>query len=424
VTELLDLSVPELVALVRERRVGAVELTTACLDRITRGDDELRAWAHVDPELALEQARGLDAAAPFGPLHGIPVGIKDIIDTADQPTEHGSPIYAGNRPERDAPAVARLRAAGAVILGKTVTTEFALFQPPPTRNPHDPTRTPGGSSSGSAAAVAAGMVPLAIGTQTAGSVVRPASFCGIVGAKPTFGAIPTGGVKPCSATLDTVGAFSRDVEGAALALGVMADDVQRFTPARLGDRPRVGFCRTAGWDLIEPSTQAAILGAVERLSTDLEVIDVVLPAAFAELVEAQLAIMGTEARKELAWEREHHPEGLSEQLRRYLEQSASLAAGYEPALAVRERCRAELDAVFADLDVLLAPSVLGEAPPRDTTGDPVLCRSWTLLGTPTVAVPGIIGAAGLPVGVQVVAPPDRDDLALGGAIVLAERLGG
>jgi Asp-tRNA(Asn)/Glu-tRNA(Gln) amidotransferase A subunit family amidase len=422
VTDLLDHPVPELVTLLRDRRLSAVELTTACLERIGALDDQLHAWAHLDPEVALAQAREREAATPAGPLHGIPVGVKDIIDTADQPTEHGSPIYAGNRPERDATAVARLRGAGAVIIGKTVTTEFALFQPPPTVNPHDPERTPGGSSSGSAAAVAAGMVPLAIGTQTAGSVVRPASFCGIVGAKPTIRAIPTDGVKPCSGTLDTVGAFSRDVEGAALALGVMAGDVERFRPTRLGDRPRIGFARTAEWSLMEPGAQAVVEAAVQGLAQEADVIEVELPPSFAGLVAAQLTVMGTEALRELAWEREQHPDQLSDRLRTYLADSASLVDGYEEAMAERERCRGRLEAVFADIDVLLVPSVLGEAPPRETTGDPVMCRGWTLLGTPTVAVPGLTGPAGLPLGIQVVGPSGRDDLALGGARRVAELL--
>lgn len=414
----------DLLTQLRTGQRSAVEVTTDVLERIAAREEQLHAWVHLDVDLALARARALDAvpAAERGALHGLPVGIKDIIDTADLPTEHGSPIHAGHRPERDAAAVARLRAAGAVVVGKTVTTEFALFHPGPTVNPHDPTRTPGGSSSGSAAAVGAGTLPLAVGTQTAGSVVRPASFCGVVGAKPTLGAVPTAGVKPCSETLDTVGVFAADVEGAAIALGVLADDPPAFRPADLGDRPRIGFCRTPWWDALDPDAARTLEAAVGRLAGDLDVVEVALPAGFDGLVAAQQAVMGTEVLAALAHERTSAPERLSEHLRAYLEEAATLAAGYEDGLALAARCRTALPDVFADVDVLLAPSVLGEAPPLETTGDPLLCRAWTLLGTPTVAVPGLTGPAGLPLGVQVIAPVGRDDLALGGAARLAPLL--
>jgi Asp-tRNA(Asn)/Glu-tRNA(Gln) amidotransferase A subunit family amidase len=417
-------SVIDLVAAVRSREMSAVELTTDVLSRISARESDLRAWTHLDPDLALAQARALDAApGPRGPLHGIPVGVKDIVATADQPTANGSPIYAGDRPERDATLVARLRAAGAVVVGKTVTTEFALFDPGPTTNPHDPSRTPGGSSSGSAAAVGAGTLPLAVGTQTAGSVVRPASFCGIVGAKPTIGAIPTDGVKPCSPTLDTIGAFAQDVEGAALGLGVMAGDVARFHPAELGDRPRLGFCRTPWWDRVEPDAARRIEAAIDGLAGHLEVVEVALPSVFEGLLEAQLSVMGTEILRALAWEREHHPDQLSPRLRDELAEAESRVAGYDAALRLRQECQRQLPRVFDDVAVLLAPSVVGEAPSIDTTGDPVLCRPWTLLGTPTIAVPGLRGADGLPLGAQVIAPLGRDDLALGGARAVAARFG-
>jgi Asp-tRNA(Asn)/Glu-tRNA(Gln) amidotransferase A subunit family amidase len=411
---------PAAATLLGQLRTGqrsAVEVTTDVLERITAREDDLHAWAHLDAELALARARELDAlpAGERGPLHGLPVGVKDIIDTADLPTEHGSPIYAGHRPERDAPAVARLRAAGAVIVGKTVTTEFALFHPGPTVNPHDPTRTPGGSSSGSAAAVGAATLPLAVGTQTAGSVVRPASFCGVVGAKPTIGAVPTEGVKPCSETLDTVGVFAADVEGAGFALGVLADAPAAFRPADLGDRPRVGFCRTPWWDALDPAAAVTIEAAADRLARELDLVEVALPAGFDGLVAAQQAVMGAEVLRALTHERTTAADQLSDRIRAYLAQAETLAAGYEDGLALAARCREALPDVFAGVDVLLAPSVVGEAPPLDTTGDPLLCRAWTLLGTPTVSVPGLTGAAGLPLGVQVIGPVGRDDLALGGA---------
>lgn len=409
-------------AAVRDGQLSSQELVSDCLDRIAEHEPRLRAWAHVDREGALAQARQRDAEEPRGPLHGVPVGVKDILDTVDQPTCYGSPIHAGHQPASDATAVAALRDAGAVIVGKTVTTEFALFHAGPTANPHDPARTPGGSSSGSAAAVAAGTVPLAVGTQTAGSVVRPASFCGVVGGKPTFGAIPTEGVMPCAPTLDTVGAFGRGVDDVALALGVMAGDVDRFRPAPPGDRPRIGFCRTPQWDDLEPATRTRVEDAAERLARSVDVVEVALPGDFDGLVDAQVTIMGVEARRALAWERSHHPDLLSDELTAYLDGAADREDAYDSALALAARCRARLHEVFADPPVVLAPSVLGEAPPIATTGDPLLCRMWTLLGTPAIAVPGLHGPAGLPLGVQVLAAPGRDGLALGGASVVVDVL--
>jgi Asp-tRNA(Asn)/Glu-tRNA(Gln) amidotransferase A subunit family amidase len=407
-----------------ERRCEDIVRTS--LERIAAVEDDLLAWAYLDPELAIAQARALDRlpAAERGPLHGVPVGVKDIVDTADQPTAYGSAIYAGHHPTRDAPVVERLRAAGGVIVGKTVTTEFALFHPGPTRNPHDLERTPGGSSSGSAAAVAAGCVPLAIGTQTAGSVVRPASFCGIVGAKPTFGFVPTGGVKPCSHTLDTVGVLTRDVEDAGVALGVLADDPQAFRPV-LPRRPlRLGFVRTAQWEVLPPEVRGTIEDAIEQVSQAVDLVEVTLPPAFAGLVEAQRTIMGVEAARLLSSERRDHSALLSDQVRAYLDEGAALADGYDDALELTTRCRGLLDQALAGVDAAIAPAVLGEAPPLDTTWDSLLCRMWTLLGTPAVAVPGLRGAHGLPLGLQVVAPPRQDGVALGAAGWVARHLEG
>jgi Asp-tRNA(Asn)/Glu-tRNA(Gln) amidotransferase A subunit family amidase len=409
-------------AAIADGELTSEELVADCLERIAAREDTLHAWTHLDADRALAEARERDGERPRGPLHGVPVGVKDLIDTGDQPTGYGSPIYATHRPEADATCVARLRQAGAVIIGKTVTTEFAVFHPGPTTHPQDPTRTPGGSSSGSAAAVAADAVPLALGTQTAGSVVRPASFCGVFGGKPTFGAVPTDGVKACSHTLDHVGAFARDATDVAVALGVMADDVDRFRPVDLGDHLRVGFCRTPWWDALDPATRRLIEAGVEAVARTADVVEVDLPAEFDQLVEAQQVIMGTELRRELAWERTHHPELLSEDLRAYLEDAAALEAGYEGALALARRCRDQLADVFAEPSVLLAPSVLGEPPPIETTGDPLLCRAWTLLGTPAVAVPGLVGPTGLPVGVQLLAAPGEDGRALTTAAVLAPDL--
>jgi Asp-tRNA(Asn)/Glu-tRNA(Gln) amidotransferase A subunit family amidase len=394
------------------------------LERIAAVEDDLLAWAHHDPELALVRARALDRLPPAGrgPLHGVPVGIKDIVDTGDQPTAYGSAIYAGHRPGGDAAVVERLRAAGAVVVGKTATTEFALFHPAPTRNPHDLDRTPGGSSSGSAVAVAAGCVPLAIGTQTAGSVVRPASFCGVVGAKPTFGTLPTDGVKPCSHTLDTVGVFTRDVEDAGVALGAIAGDPEAFRPALPPRRLRLGFVRTPQWGLLAPDVRRTIEDGIERLSREADLVEVTLPPEFDGLVDAHRTIMGVEAARLLAPERRDHPALLSDLLRAYLDEGATLAPGYDAALELTARCRGRLGEVLDGVDAAIAPAALDEAPPAATTGDPVLCRMWTLLGTPSVAVPGLRGTHGLPLGIQIVAPPHRDAVALGVAGWVARHL--
>ncbi|GGI04264.1 amidase [Egicoccus halophilus] len=417
-------SVAELRRRLDAGEITVVEVVRGCLDAIADREEQLQAWVHLDAELVLERARVLDALPPErrGPLHGVPVGVKDIVDTADQPTGHGSPIYTGNEPDADAVAVARLRAAGAVVVGKTVTTEFALFQPGPTRNPHGISRTPGGSSSGSAAAVAAGQVPLAIGTQTAGSIVRPASFCGVFGAKPTFGAVPLDGVKLCSPSLDTVGLLGSDVDGIAVGLGVMADDPERFRPVDLGERPRIGFVRTPWWHEVERGERGRIETAVEALAGDLDVVEVELPAEFAGLVDAQQVVMGVEVLDALAFEIEHHGSRLSARLRAYLDDARRMRDEFDQAVALRESCRRQLDAAFGELDVWLAPSVLGEAPDAATTGDPLLCRPWTLLGTPTVAVPGLRGGDGLPLGLQTIARPGDDGRALGAARLVSERL--
>jgi Asp-tRNA(Asn)/Glu-tRNA(Gln) amidotransferase A subunit family amidase len=405
----------DLVAAARRGELDVVTTATTTLERIAALDPELRAFVVVDEDAVLARARELDAAGPTGPLHGVPVALKDIIETRDLPTEYGSPIHAGHRPQADAAVVARLRAAGALIIGKTVTTEFALFTPGPTRNPHDAARTPGGSSSGSAAAVAAGLVPLALGTQTAGSVVRPASYCGVVGVKPTFGLVPFDGVKACSVSLDTLGVMAVDVDDAALALAVMAgvpmDLDADADPRGVGGAParplRLGWWPGAA--ALEPGAAEVVAATVAALRRrgDVALVDVDLPDWFAELVDDQTALMHAETLVALADERMHHADLLSPGLRERLEQPAD-HEGAARALGRRTEAQRALAAALHGLDGLLTPSVLGEAPERTSTGDPVLCRTWTLLGVPAVAVPGLTGPAGLPLGVQVVGPVGED----------------
>jgi amidase len=311
----------------------------ACLERIAEREPVVGAWAHLDREAALEAARACDASEPKSPLHGIPVGVKDIIDTADLPTEHGSPVYAGRRPRSDAACVQRLREAGAVVLGKTVTTEFATYQPPRTVNPLDPRRTPGGSSSGSAAAVADGMVPLALGSQTAGSTIRPASFCGILGFKPTHGAVDLGGVLQLSARLDTIGLFARTPDGLALLAGALLPGVAAAAAAP----PRLAFVRTAQWAEAEESGRAAVERAADLLGAE----EVRLPPAFDGLAAAQETIMAVDACRSLARERRQHGDQLSEPLRELLASGAATSVSdYEAAVELAARCRGELGSVF------------------------------------------------------------------------------
>jgi amidase len=391
-----------------------VALVAACLERISERDDAVRAWAHIDAGAALAQARERDAApAPLGPLHGVPVGVKDIVDTADLPTECGTPIYAGRRPGRDAACVARLRAAGAVVIGKTVTTELAYFRPGKTRNPAAPDRTPGGSSSGSAAAVADSQVPLAIGSQTAGSVIRPAAYCGTLGFKPTRGLVDLTGVKALSAELDTLGWFAREVEDLELLGLVLAG----AWPERGGggDAPPAfafAFARTPWWERADEDGRRAVEDAARRLEGgDARVRELELPERFAALPEAQEQLMAFDMARSLAWELEHHASELSDVLRAFLERGQAIAReDAERAVALGAECRALLAEHLDEGEALLVPAVAGEPPPLDAgnTGDPLFCRAWTLLGVPALAVTAGTGASGAPIGVQLVAPAGAD----------------
>jgi Asp-tRNA(Asn)/Glu-tRNA(Gln) amidotransferase A subunit family amidase len=405
------------------RRIAAGELSSsalvaACLERIAEREETVRAWAHLDAGAALAEARERDAEAPRGPLHGVPVGVKDIVDTAGMPTERGSAIHAGRRPEHDAACVARLRAAGAVVLGKTVTTEFALYQPPRTANPAAPGRTPGGSSSGSAAAVADAMVPVAIGSQTAGSVVRPAAFCGTLGLKPTRGLVDLTGVMGLSANLDTLGWFARDGADLALLGSVLADAWPEAADAggagRGGDAapPAFALARTPWWERADADSQHAVERAARRLAdAGAPVREIELPERFAPLPEAHDALMAFDAARSLAHEREHHSDLLSDVLRALLDRGAGVPRETAAAaVALGAECRALLAEHLHAGESLLVPAVTGEPPALEeqSTGDPWFCRPWTLLGVPALAVPGATGASGAPVGVQLVAPAGAD----------------
>ncbi len=405
-------------------RISSEELVSACLARIDEAEDRVQAWQFLDRDRALAQARERDrrraAGMPLGPLHGVPVGIKDIIDVEGMPTENGTPIDAGRLPAADATVVRRLKAAGAVILGKTVTTEFAYYHPGKTRNPHDPAHTPGGSSQGSAAAVAAGMVPFALGSQTNGSVIRPASFCGAVGFKPSFGAIPRTGVLPVAGSLDHIGVFARTVEDAALA-GLMmgpdgADADARTDPGPLMATalsappvtPALAFVRTPYWERAEPATREAFAELTAALGAACD--DVELPGPFAAAAGWVGTIMAAEMARNLGHYIDRAPEQTSEKIRELVAAGRRLPApDYLMARDMRGVLRAALGPVFDRFDAIVTPAAPGEAPEGlAATGDPIFCGLWTLCGLPAVTLPLLTGPKGLPVGVQLVGSHGQD----------------
>lgn len=422
-TPIADLTAIEMATRVRAGSLTAEAVSEACLEAVREREGAVQAWQYLDVGAVRAQVRQLDIGTPNGLLHGIPIGVKDIFDTWDMPTGYGSDIYAHHQPAVDAAVVASTRAVGGVIFGKTVTTEFAAFKANQTRNPHDPQRTPGGSSSGSAAAVAAGMVPLAFGTQTAGSVIRPASYCGVVGYKPTFGLLPPAGVKTFAWSLDTVGVFARSVPDAAFFAGVLSERPLHTALGETG-HPRIGLCRTPQWEEAGPGTMNALEQAVQRLSrSGAEVSESVLSYEFDSLLDAQKVIMAYEGARALAFERFAHGERLSASLRGLLEEGAAITAEvYDAAVATARLCRQRLQACMDGVDVLLAPSVQDEAPRGTGTGDPVFNRIWTLLGTPCVNVPGLHGKGGLPVGVQIIGAIGDDARALAVADWVMDRI--
>lgn len=421
----LPLSACEAAHQLAQRTLRAEDLVRDCLERIDARETQVQAWTHVAREAALARAKALDQGAHQGLLHGLPIGVKDLIATADMPTAYGSPIYAGHQPANDATCVALAREAGAVVLGKTVTTEFATFQPNQTRNPFNLAHTPGGSSSGSAAAVADGMVPLALGTQTAGSLMRPAAYCGVVGFKPSFGGINRAGAKPLSDTLDTVGTIARNVSDAALfaaALSGRTSWLVRPLAEHVSHPLRVGICQTYEWAQALPETQAAMQNAADAIRANAGMVlrDVQLPVDYQQLAQAQTYIQLAEQAQCFAYERLNHWAELSPRLQGIVQAGLAVTVEqYDQAQALVARCRAQLAEVFQDVDVLLAPSAPGAAPlGLDNTGDPVFCRIWTVLHTPTVNIPAGFASNGMPVGLQVVGPVGADAFTLSAAHAL------
>jgi Asp-tRNA(Asn)/Glu-tRNA(Gln) amidotransferase A subunit family amidase len=400
----LSLSVREAAQAIAAKRLRVEDYVGAWVELIEAQEAIVGAFQHFDRDTVMAAARRCDNEPPRGPLHGIPVAVKDVIDTFDLPTGYGSPIYRNHRPIADAACVALARAAGAVVLGKTVSTEFAYFTPGKTTNPHNPAHTPGGSSSGSAAAVGAGMAPLAFGTQTAGSIVRPASYCGVVGYKPSFGLVPRPGVKACADSLDTVGVMARNVEDAAFFIGILTDrralrDIDAPLP------PRIGFCRTPMWDEAEPATIAALDRVrAALLDAGARVDDIPVPDEHRGLLDAQNTIMSYEMPRALADERIRHSTQISPRLAQLFDHGMAIGADkYDAALAETAAARRGLADFFGECAAILVPAAPGAAPVgHEYTGNPVFNRMWTLLGTPAVTIPVGKGPGGLPVGIQLV----------------------
>ena len=436
--ELLALPACELAERLASGSARAVEVTEAYLQRIEEVEEGIQAWAHLDPDYALQQAKALDrhrqSGAPIGPLHGVPVAVKDIIDVAGLPCENGTSLDAGRRPRQDAFVVSRLREAGAVILGKTVTTELAVYQPGKTRNPHDTARTPGGSSSGSAAAVAAAMAPLSLGSQTNGSVVRPASYCGVVGFKPGRGLISRSGATTQSPTLDNLGGFARTVEDVALLHDALAgfdekDPAMRLVarPGLLATarsappvRPALAFVRGPHWDDTEADLREGFAELIAELG---DVEEVPLPDIFSRAVELHRTIHLADLAKHYARYYQKDREQLSPRLREMIEEGQRvLAVDYNIAHDWIEILNAGLEEVFQRYDALITPGTSGQAPGIETTGSPIFCTLWTLCGLPALSLPLLVGKDDLPIGVQLVDSRGRDGRLLRTGRWLVERL--
>jgi Asp-tRNA(Asn)/Glu-tRNA(Gln) amidotransferase A subunit family amidase len=405
-----QLTATEIVQAIGAGKTTCEAVARACLDHIAEREPTVQAWQFLDRDLVLKRAQALDQSGTIRPLQGVPVGMKDIIDTQDMPTEYGSPIYKDHRPVSDAACVALTRKAGGLIMGKTVTTEFANRHPGKARNPFDPQRTPGGSSSGSAAAVGDLMVPLAVGTQTTASTIRPASFCGCVGYRPTWGDLRCVGVKEAAGSLDTLGLIARSVEDVALyrdvLIGMQAEPLPHI------DAPRIGFCRTPLWEQCEPSTQSLLEGLAQRLaSAGADVKDITLPPDFARIPAAHQRISSFEFSRNFSWEIENHWNLISETLRngRLKDGLSCSFNAYQDARDFAERWRRWMDDAFGDRDILLVPAAAGEAPiGLNSTGNAAFCAIWTTLHVPAMTLPLFRGPNGLPVGAQFVARRNAD----------------
>lgn len=406
-----ELTAAEAARQIADGTLSSERLVRSCLDHIAAREPAVRAWAFLDPALAIAQARACDARPASGPLHGVPVAIKDMIDTGDMPTQYNSPLYAGFRPARDAACVSVLRSSGAVIMGKVDTVEFAsLGRTAATGNPHDTRRTPGGSSSGSGAAVGDRHVPLALGTQTGGSVIRPASFCGAYAIKPSYGLISTEGIKVYAQSLDTIGIFGRAAQDLSLAAGAMGVVDARVAPPAPGAL-KIGLFRGPHWDRAGAETLAALKEAVRHLTrAGAQVADVDSPGVFANLTDAQDVIMHWEGRGAYRAEYLGRYDDLNPKFRDEVENAKGRSrADVREAENLIARATLAFDAAFAGFDAWLTPSVIGEAPEGLlSTGEAIFNRMWTAMHGPCITIPSARGDNDMPVGVQIVAPRLHD----------------
>ena len=418
--DLESLSASQAIKALSKREIKAADLLLSCLDRIGQRESHVKAWTSLGKENALSRAKELDKGAFKGILHGLPIGVKDLYDTYDLPTSYGSPIYANHYPVTDAVSIALMRQAGGIVLGKTVTTELASFKSGPTTNPHNARHTPGGSSSGSAAAVADFMVPLATGSQTAGSMIRPASYCGVVGFKPSLGKVSIAGVKSLSISLDTLGCFGRTVEDVGLGVAAMSGDHRLAKIEALHNKPRIAICKTSNWSLAHKETATAMAvarHAAEHIAKS-TVVDLGLPKSCDDITQVQTRIMLSEMSRSFLFERTHFPKKLSLILSKQLADGAAISyEQYAKDLLFTASAKSSINALFNDeVDLLIAPSAIGEAPDlKEGTGDPVFCREWTLLGLPCININVASGPNGLPVGVQLIAGPGKDHFLLSAA---------
>jgi len=408
------LSAAEGAARIRAGTLTSTALVRACLERIAEREPVVGAWQFLDAEAALRAAHAADRAPARGALHGVPFGVKDIMDTADMPTGLGFAPYADRRPVWDAACVAACRRAGGIVLGKTVTTEFAFSAPVKTRHPLRPDATPGASSSGSAAAVADGMVPIAFGSQTLSSIIRPAAYCGVVGYKASHGEYSLSGIRPFAESFDSLGLAARNVGDIALLRDVLLErEGAAFTPRSAA--PRLGVCRTPHWDVLGRDVQDAFDTAVAALAAaGASVEDVPVPAAFLALDDAHRTIMAYEAARNYVFEQEHHRAALSENFRALCDSGRGVSRG---ALAHAHHAMtaaiAQVPTAMGPFDAWIAPAARTEAPPATTgMGDPLLSRMWTALRIPSLTLPAGRGATGLPLGVQLLVPSGADDALL------------
>lgn len=401
--DLTTLTATEAAALIAKKKLSSVELTRACLERIELRNPAVRAFCHLDPEFSLAEAAKADGESPRSLLHGVPFAVKDVIDTKDFPTELGTPIHVGRRPSKDANCVSLMRDAGAVLLGKVVSTEYALYKPNETRHPMNLEHTPGGSSSGTGAAVCDRMVPVAFGNQTAGSLIRPAAFCGVYGLKPTHGTTDGTGILPLQLYFDTLGYMARSIADLQAFYGVVSTRNQTVDWPQV-KRPRIGLCRTWQWEFAEPESRDILKAAADQFGTlGAAVEPFELPDAYADLVAVHRRILYKGISKSLDTDYQVARDQMSEKVLEIIEEGrATTEEQYVKAHAYADQCRDSVNECFGEFDAVIAPSAPGEAPPGMATGDPIFQVSWTLLGVPCLNLPVGFGPHALPLGVQLI----------------------